>query len=115
MKYILLLLSIMTCSCGPQEPFEEQRETTRVDSSYYFKNMKRFKLILKGVLLWITAFAVMLFISGVDSIYDNGYFIHSIIMCVMLCYTCYKLISEEELEVLTFSKWFNKITGENNK
>lgn len=39
MKYILLLLSIMTCSCGPQEPFEEQRETTRVDSSYYFKNM----------------------------------------------------------------------------
>lgn len=74
--------------------------------------MKRFKLILKGVLLWVTAFAVMLFISGVDSIYDNGYFIHSIIVCVVLCYTCYKLISEEELEILTFYKWFNKITGE---
>lgn len=39
MKYILLLLSIMVCSCGPQEPFEEQRETTKVDSSYYFRNM----------------------------------------------------------------------------
>jgi hypothetical protein len=39
MKYIPLLLSIMICSRGPQEPFEEQRETTRVDSSYYFKNM----------------------------------------------------------------------------
>lgn len=40
MKYILLLLSIMTCSCGPQEPFKKtERETTRVDSSYYFKNM----------------------------------------------------------------------------
>ena len=24
MKYILLLLSIMTCPCGPQEPFEKQ-------------------------------------------------------------------------------------------
>lgn len=39
MKYILLLLLIMICSYGPQEPFEEQRETTRVDSSYYFRDM----------------------------------------------------------------------------
>ena len=74
--------------------------------------MKTIKLILKGVLLWITAFAVIFFISGVDSIYDNGWFIQSIIVCVILCYACYKLISEEELEVLTLSKWFNKITGE---
>ena len=74
--------------------------------------MKRLKIILKGVLLWITTFAVMLFISGVDSIYDNGYFIHSIIVCVVLCYICYKLISEEEFEILTLYKWFNKITGE---
>lgn len=71
--------------------------------------MKRFKLILKGVLLWITAFAVMLFISGVDSIYANGLFIQFIIACVALCYACYKLISEEELEILTFNKWFNKL------
>lgn len=71
--------------------------------------MKRFKLILKGVLLWITTFAVMLFISGVDSIYDNGYFIHSVIVCAVLCYTCYKLISEEEFEILTFYKWFDNI------
>lgn len=44
MKYILLLLSIMVCSCGPQEPFEEQRETTKVDSSYYFRNMAELEL-----------------------------------------------------------------------
>ena len=66
--------------------------------------MKRLKIILKGVLLWITAFAIILFMSGVDSIYDNGYFIHSITVCVVLCYACYKLISKEELEVLTLSK-----------
>lgn len=75
--------------------------------------MKRFKLILKGVLLWITTFAVILFVSGVDSIYDNGYFIHSIIVCAILCYTCYKLISEEEFEILTFYKWSdNMLKGE---
>lgn len=44
MKYILLLLSIMVCSCGPQEPFKEQRETTKVDSSYYFRNMAELEL-----------------------------------------------------------------------
>ena len=74
--------------------------------------MKRFKLILKGVLLWVTAHAVMLFMSGVDSIYDNGYFMHSIIVCIILCYACYKLISEEEFEILTLYKWFNKTAGE---
>ena len=44
MKYILLLLLNMICSCGPQEPFEEQRETTKVDSSYYFRNMAELEL-----------------------------------------------------------------------
>ena len=44
MKYILLLLSIMVCSCRPQEPFEEQRETTKVNSSYYFRNMAELEL-----------------------------------------------------------------------
>lgn len=34
----------MICSCGPQEPFEEQRETTKVDSSYYLRNMAELEL-----------------------------------------------------------------------
>ena len=75
--------------------------------------MKKFKFILKGLLLWATVFAVLLFMSGVDSIYDNGYFIHSIIVCATLCYACYKLISEEEAEVLTLFKWLdNKLKRE---
>lgn len=70
--------------------------------------MKRLKIILKGVLLWITTFAVIFFMLGADSIYDNGYFIHSITVCVVLCYACYKLISEEELKKLTLDKWLNE-------
>lgn len=73
--------------------------------------MKRFKLILKGVLLWVTAFTVILFISGVDSIYDNGYFFQTLIAVVVMIFCCYKLISEEEFEVLSLYRWFNKITG----
>ena len=70
--------------------------------------MERLKLIFKGVLLWVTALAVTFFISGVDSIYDSGYFVHSIVVCVALCYACYRLISERELEILTFSKWLDE-------
>lgn len=75
--------------------------------------MERLKLIFKGVLLWVTAFTIAFFVSGVDSIYNSGYFIHYIVACVALCYTCYRLISEEELEIITFSKWFdNKLKSE---
>ena len=72
----------------------------------------RIKLILKGVLLWIIAFAVMLFISGVDSIYDNGYFFQALMAVAVMILCCYKLISEEEFEILSLYRWFNKITGE---
>lgn len=72
----------------------------------------RIKLILKGVLLWITAFAVMLFISGADSIYDNGYFFQTLMAVVVMILCCYKLISEEEFEILSLYRWFNKIIGE---
>lgn len=75
--------------------------------------MERLKLIFKGVLLWVTALVVTFFVSGVDSIYDSGLFIHSIIVCVALCYACYRLISEEEFEIITFSKWIdNKLKSE---
>ena len=37
-----------------------------------------YKFILKGVLLYITAITVTIFIMGVESIYDNGYFIDAV-------------------------------------
>lgn len=73
--------------------------------------MEKLKLILKGALLWVTALAVTFFVSGVDSIYDSGLFIHSITVCAALCYACYRLISEEELEIITFSKWLDDKLG----
>ena len=52
----------------------------------------RVKLILKGVLLWVTAFAAVIFISGVDSIYDNGYLFQTLIAVAVMVFCCYKLI-----------------------
>lgn len=70
----------------------------------------RVKLILKGVLLWVTAFAAVIFISGVDSLYDNGYLFQTLIAVAVMIFCCYKLISEEEFEILSLHRWFiNKI------
>ena len=64
--------------------------------------MNRFKLILKGILLWTTAFVTVLFIAGIDSIYDNGYFFQTLIAVVVMIFCCHKLISEEEFKKVTF-------------
>ena len=74
--------------------------------------MNKFKFIIKGILLWTTAFVTMFFIAGVDSIYDNGYFFQTLIAVVVMIFCCHKLISEEELDILTFNKYLNKIMGD---
>ena len=63
--------------------------------------MNKFKFILKGIMLWITAFVTVFFISGVDSIYNNGYFFQTLIAVAVMIFCCYKLISEEEFKKVT--------------
>ena len=73
--------------------------------------MNTVKKILKGMLLWVTVFAVMLFISGVDSITDQGYLVPWLVVCAVLCYLCYRYISEDELYTLSGAKWLEKKLG----
>lgn len=70
--------------------------------------MNKFKLTLKGIMLWTTVFVTMLFIDGIDSIYDNGYFFQTLAAVVVMILCCHKLISEEEFEILSLYRWFNK-------
>ena len=64
--------------------------------------MNKLKLILKGIMLWLTAFVTILFITGMDSIYDNGYFLQVLAAVVVMILCCCKLISEEEFKKVTF-------------
>lgn len=64
--------------------------------------MNKFKLILKGILLWTTAFVAILFVAGIDSIYDNGYFFQTLIAVVVMIFCCHKLVSEEEFKKVAF-------------
>lgn len=70
------------------------------------------KFIIKGILLWTTALVTILFITGIDSIYDNGCFFQAFMIVVVMIFYCYKLISEEEFKILSLYKWFNKIIKE---
>lgn len=71
--------------------------------------MKTFKLIIKGVLLYVTTLVTLLYMMGIDSIYDNGYFFHGLILVLILIGMCYKTINKEELEILTFNKYLNHL------
>lgn len=76
--------------------------------------MKTFKLIIKGVLLYVTTLVTLLYMMGIDSIYDNGYFIHGLILVLILVGVCYKTINKEELEILTFNKYLNHLDDKFN-
>lgn len=68
--------------------------------------MNTIKLILKGILLYTTMILAMLYICGVDSIYDNGYFLPATSIVALLIYICYKTITEEEADILSGNKLF---------
>lgn len=72
--------------------------------------MKTIKLILKGILLYTTIIAAMLYICGVNSIYDNGYFLPAIGIVALLIYICYKTITEEEANILSGNKLFGGLS-----
>lgn len=76
--------------------------------------MKTFKLIIKSVLLYVTTLVTLLYMMGIDSIYDNGYFFHGLILVLILIGVCYKTISKEELEILTLSRYFNPLDDKFN-
>lgn len=76
--------------------------------------MKAFKLIIKSVLLYVTTLVTLLYMIGIDSIYDNGYFIHGLIFVLILIGVCYKSINKEELEILTLNRYFNHLNDKFN-
>lgn len=76
--------------------------------------MKKFKLIIKGVLLYITTLATLLYMMGIDSIYNNGYFFHGLVLVLMLIGVCYKTVNKKELEILTLSRYLNHLDDKSN-
>lgn len=64
--------------------------------------MNKIKLIIKGMMVWVTMLSTLLFITGIDSIYDNGYFFQTLIAVMTMCYACFKFVSKEEYKRIMF-------------
>lgn len=62
------------------------------------------RLIIKGVLLYVTLLICLITIGGIDSIYDNGYLIEVLLIVASLIYLCKTVISKEELDILLLNK-----------
>lgn len=70
--------------------------------------MDKIILTLKGVLLWTTMTAIVFFVGSIDSIMDNTVnFIVDLSGIAIMTYSCIKLITEEEFEILSLSRWLN--------
>ena len=65
--------------------------------------MKSIKLILKGILLWVSALIVILSVCGIDSIADKGYgwLFGIVVLNIMLILACFDTITEEEYKIVS--------------
>ena len=73
--------------------------------------MKKFKLILKGILLWVSTLIVMLSVCGIDSITYKGcgWFFGMIVLDIMLILACLYTINKEEYKIVSGYNLLNKI------
>ena len=75
-----------------------------------FKKVEKHKeipLIFKGILLWITIINSALLIAIIASVFGSIFTIIHLIVTLFSCYLCYKIISIDEFEKLTFCKYFD--------
>lgn len=65
--------------------------------------MKNIKLILKGILLWVSILIVMLSVCSIDSIADKGYgwLFGIVVLNIMLILACFYTITEEEYKIVS--------------
>lgn len=70
--------------------------------------MRTIKLIIKGVLFYITFLFSIFFFLGVDSIMDNGLFFIFCAIELILVLLCRIFISKRDLYKITLNKYLNK-------
>ena len=72
--------------------------------------MKSIKLVLKGILLWVSALIVLLFVCNIGNIVDKsfGWFFGMVVLNIMLILACLYTITEEEYKIVSGYNLLNK-------
>ena len=73
--------------------------------------MKSIKLIAKGILLWLTALVVLLYICSIDSIIDKSLFWSAIALVITteLVLACLIYITDDEYKIISGYNLLSKI------
>ena len=73
--------------------------------------MEKSKLIAKGILLWLTALVVLLFICSIDSIIDKSLFWSVIALAITteLVLACLNYITDDEYKIISSYNLLSKI------
>lgn len=65
--------------------------------------------IIKGVLFYVTALLSFIFITGIDSIYDEGILLPYIFTLSLLIVICRKTLNRKDVRKFSLYEFFNKI------
>lgn len=65
--------------------------------------------IIKGVLFYITALLLMIFVTGIDSIYDKDILLPYIFTLAILIVICRKTLNRKDIRKFSLYEFFNKI------
>lgn len=71
--------------------------------------MKTLMLILKGLLLWTALLVTLIWICGLDSIVEQGYFIPYTLLMLLLILLSYRTISYREFLILSLDRFFTRL------
>ena len=72
--------------------------------------MKTLILILKGLLLWTCPpLVTLIWICGLDSIVEQGYFIPYTFLMLLLILLSYRTISYREFLILSLDRFFTRL------
>ena len=68
------------------------------------------RLVIKGLLLWTTAFLVLFSICAMDSIYNISVFLPlvTLMIDILMVLVCLTYITEDEYRVISGYNWFTK-------
>lgn len=68
--------------------------------------MRTLRLILKGLLLWTALLVTLIWICGLDSIVEQGYFIPYTSLMLLLVLLSYRTVSYREFLILSLDRFF---------
>lgn len=60
----------------------------------------KIKVALKAILLYSTVIICGFSLMAIDDIYDKGFFLIDVVICVALIYSCEKYITKEDTDIL---------------